>query len=232
MKKKNISISIFVTLGVTVISCSNQTDWNRFGLKGKVKSYYEIYYEAEKKFGEWENGEIEYYGHNRVNFNEKGNYLEIKYLDEDGELTGKLIPKYENGKVIEESYYDGDGNLINKTKINHISSSKIEFETYDEEEEKLNQGKSFIENNRIVKYIFTTYEESEIKNDITIFFEYNKIGQLISQKQTDKKGEIILYKKFQYLKTDDKGNWLKRLNYNSQDDEKPENIVLREYEYY
>lgn len=222
---------LFILTGL-LISCSNQSDWNRFGLNGKVKSYLERYYEVEKKFGEWENGDIKYYGHNRFKFNEKGNYIVIEYIDDDEELTNKMIPKYENGKVIEEVYYDGDGDLVSKIKIEHIITNELAFKSFDEDGKKTIQGKTFFKNNKVIKQVYNTFDDLKVDDEITVIFEYNKNGQLTSRKVTNKKGEIKFYKKFEYLEIDDKGNWVKRLDYDYEDDEEPENIVIREYEYY
>jgi hypothetical protein len=47
---------------------------------------------------------------------------------------------------------------------------------------------------------------------------------------TNKNGEVISFKKFEYSEIDNKGNWNKRIEYDSQDSEVPENIVLRQIE--
>lgn len=222
---------LLITIGL-LTSCSNNNDWNRFGLNGKVKTYLERYYEAEKRFGEWENGDIEYYGHNRISFDSEGNYQWIEYLDDDNELSAKLIPKRENGEVIEEAYYDEDGELISKTKIIHNSKDELEFIAYDKDGEKTIQGKSYFANNRIIKQQYQTFEDNKVKEEYAVVFEYDKDGNLVSQKQTDKKGEITYFLKFEYLAFDENKNWTKRLNYDSEEGEEPENIVTREYEYY
>lgn len=213
-------------------SCSNNNDWNRYGLNGKIKTYLERHYEAEMKFGEWENGDIEYYGHNRVSFDNKGNYKWIEYLNEDNELSNKIIPKRENGDVIEEAYYDEDGELISKIKIIRNSKDELEFIAYDEDGEKSTQGKSYFDNNRVIRQEYQTFEDNKVKEEYTVVFEYDKNGNLISQKQTDKKGEITYYLKFKYLAFDENKNWTKRLDYDSEEGEEPEKIVIREYEYY
>lgn len=230
--KNYFKIPVILIIIGFLSSCSNNNDWNRFGLNGKIKTYLERYYEAEKKFGEWENGDIEYYGHNRVFFDSEGNYQWIEYLDDDNELSGKLIPKRENEDIIEEVHYDEDGKLNRKTKIIHNSKDELEFIAYNEEGEKTTQGKSYFANNRIIKQQYQTFEDNKVKEEYTVVFEYDKDGNLVSQKQTDTKGEITYFLKFEYLAFDENKNWTKRLDYDSEEGAEPENIVIREYEYY
>lgn len=233
MTTKNY-LQIFFLFGIIglMTSCSKNSDWNRFGLRGNVKTYLEKHYEPEMKFGEWENGDIEYSGHNKVSFDEEGNYQWIEYLDDDLELSGKLIPKRENGEVIEGSYYDEEGKLYNKSKITYNSSNELEFVVYDKNGEKTSQGKSLFKNNRIYSQEYQTFEDGKIENEYKTTFEYDKNENLISQKQTNKKGEISFFTKFKYLSFDNNNNWTKRLDYDPENEEEPKTIVIREYEYY
>jgi len=230
--KNYFKISLLLVTFIILTSCSNSNDWNRFRLNGKIKTYSERNYEAEKMFGEWENGDIEYYGHYRVSFDSEGNYQWIEYLDDDNELSGKLIPKRENGVIIEEAYYNEDGDLISKTKIIHNSKDELEFIVYNKDGEKITQEKSYFANNRFIKHQYQTFEDNKAKEEYTVVFEYDKDGNLVSEKQTDIKGEITYFLKFEYLAFDENKNWTKRLNYDSKKGEEPENIVIREYEYY
>lgn len=220
---------LLVCSATILMSCSNTDERKNFGLNGNVKSCFERLYEVEKKFGKWENGDIEYYGHSRITFDKKGLYQEIEYYDDDMDLTGKLLPVREKGKVLEEIYYDEDGKLQNKTTILHISKNEIDFESFDFDGKKLAHGKTIRENGKVMKQIYTTTRNNEDETYTTLF-EYDKDGNLISQKQTNKKGEIVFYQRFEYLEFDTKKNWTKRLTY--EDDNKPINIAIREIEYY
>ena len=79
---------------------------------------------------------------------------------------------------------------------------------------------------------YQTFEENKVKEEYTVVFEYDKDGNLVSQKRTDKKGEIAYFFKFEYLAFDENKNWTKRLDYDSEEREEPKKIVIREYEYY
>lgn len=210
-------------------SCSNNNDWNRFGLNGKVKTYLEQYYEAEVKFGEWEKGDIQFIGHSRTSFDNDGNYKWVEYLDEDNELFYKCIPKRENGELIEEVVYDEDGKLINKSKFFRNSNDEQEFIQYDKDGVKTAQGKLYIENNLVIRQQIQIFEEKKVKEEYSDVFEYDKDGNTIGQKKSDINGEIIGNINYKYLAFDEKKNWTKRLYYV---DGVPTSIVIREYEYY
>jgi hypothetical protein len=230
--KSYLRISLLLITFGLLISCSNSNDWNRRGLNGKIKTYLERTYEAEKKFGEWGNGDIEYYGHNRVSFDSDGNYQYVEYFNENNELSGKLIPNRENGDLIEEAYYDKDGELNSKRKIIHNSKDELESIFYNEDGEITAQGKTYYANDRVIKLQYQTFEDNEVKEEYTVVFEYDKDGNMASQKQMDKKGEITHFLKFKYLAFDENKNWTKRLDYDSEEGEEPKNIVIREYKYY
>ncbi len=230
--KNYLKIIFLLIIFGAFTSCSKNNDRSKFGLNGKVKSYLEMHYEAEMKFGEWNKEDIKYDGHHKVLFNKDGYYQWIEYLDDDNELTGKLIPTREKGKLIEESYYDKDGKLNSKTIITHDSNNELKFVAYNEDGEKTSQGKSFFENNRVIRQEYQTFENDKIENEYTVTFEYDKDWNLISQKQTNKKGKLTYFRKYEYLSFDKNDNWTKRLVYDSEQGEEPDEIVIRKYEYY
>jgi len=222
---------LLLTIGL-LTSCSYNNDWKRDGLNGKVKTYFERYYEAEMKFGEWENGDIDFYGHLRVSYDSEGNCQWTDYLDDENELFIKAISKRENGELIESDYYDSDGELMIKTKFIHNSKDELEYIEYDVKGERISQGKSYFANNRIIKAQYQRFEDDKEEKEYTTVFEYDKDGNVLSEKQTDKKGEITYFKKYEYLAFDENKNWTKKLIYDSEAGEEPINIVIREYEYY
>lgn len=231
VNKKYFNFLLFAVVGL-LNSCSSSNDWDRFGLSGKVKTYSERSYDVEMKFGEWSMRDLEIFGHNKVSFDKEGNYQWIESLDRDDKLTGKLISRRENGEVIEENYYDGDGELIRRTKYIQNSRKSLEYISYDEDGKKVSQGVSYFVNDRIVKQEYQTFADGDVKEKYTVLFEYDKKGNLINQKMTNEKGKIIIHSKHEYLTFDENGNWTERLDYSSENDDEPDKIVIREYEYY
>ena len=188
LQKINL-LTVIITF-ILLSSCSTENDCNTFfGYNGSVKSSLERVYEAEEKFGKWENGDIEYYGHSLTKFDKKGNYTEINQLDDDGELTRKIIPNRENGQIIEEVFYNDDGEKESLIKINFISANEIETESFDSNGEKVGGGKVFRENGKNVKSVFNQDNENKTITE----WEYDKDGNQISQKMTDERGEIVFF---------------------------------------
>jgi len=222
---------LLIVIGV-LASCSNNNGWNRLGLHGKVKTYLERYYKAEMKFGEWTNGDIEYYGHNRVSFDSEGNCQWIEFLDDDNELSSKTISKIESGEIVGEAHYDEYGDLISKTEI--ISNSKDESELieYDKDGEKIAHVTIYFANNRVIKKQYQTFEDNKVKKEYVNVWEYDKDGNLASVKEIDKNGKILHFSRFEYLAFDELKNWTKRLVYDSENSKEPKYVVIREYEYY
>ena len=228
---QSIKLTLLICSVTIFVSCSNTNERKNFGLNGNVKSCFERLYEVEKKFGRWENGDTEYNGHYQVIFDKEGKYQEINYYDSYMDLIGKQLPTREKGKVSEEIYYDEYGELQNKTMIKHISKNEIDFESFNSDGEKTVHGKYIQEGGKIMKQSYTfIMQDNDEDETYTISFEYDKEGNLIYQKQTNKKGEIVSYVKFEYLDFDKKNNWTKRLMY--EDDDEPKNIAIREIEYY
>jgi len=220
---------LLLTIGL-LTSCSSNNDWKKQGLNGKVKTFLELLYKPEKKFGEWDKGIYYSSGHRRLSFDNKGNLQLVEYLDKYNDLDGKVIFKRENGAVIEQEYYDSDGELTSKTKYISNSKDEREYITYNKDGEKIQYGKSYFENSRIIK-VQTQLFEDKVEEEVT-FLEYDQDGNLLREKSTDKKGEITYFRKYEYLAFDDHKNWTKRLIYVSEESEEPLTLEIREYKYY
>ncbi|MDN5291784.1 MAG: hypothetical protein PWQ06_2023 [Anaerophaga sp.] len=239
MKKQSMTIGkfshsffILVILGL-LISCSHNrnNDRGKLGLNGDVKFFFERQYEAEMKFGNWQEGDIENYGHNKVYFTKDGFIEFIDYLNDEDELTSKYVPELKDGKVVKEIYYDEDGELLYINEINHISKKELKFVGYNKDGEKVSEGISIFGNNRIEKIKHKEFEDGKVSGEFTTTFEYDQDGNLIVQKEVNKSGEILQHYRYEYLSFDTNNNWTKRLEYSS-DSDKPDRITIREYEYY
>lgn len=227
-RKKIYLLTSIITM-FFLSSCSTRNDCNTFlGLNGSVKYILERVYEAEKKFGKWENGDIEHYGHSLTKIDEEGNYTEINYLDHEGELRNRIIPNRKNGQIVEEYFYDKDGELEGFIKINYISDNELESELFNSHGEKNGTGQLFRKRGKNIKSV----ENKEKENKIITLWKYNKKGNQISLKRIDQKGEIVYSEKYEYIEIDEKNNWTKRLIYEESNSETPKSIAIREIEYY
>lgn len=224
---------ILITLG-TISSAFSQNGWKRDGLKGKVKSIQETYFEAENISDSWEKGAIQPYGHKQITFDKKGIYQGTQFLNNVLEFSDKLVPFMENQLMKEESFLDKEGQLINVTKYTYNSKNELAFNTFNDEGQKISTGKVLLKKNRIVKSLFKTFEGSQKDLLFTTVFVYNKQGDVASMTVSSEKGEIIQNTKFEYLSVDDHQNWTKRLIINvlDIDNKEPKIIAIRVLEYF
>ena len=219
---------LFLCFAMAFVSCSETDERKEYGLKGNVKSYFERVYKAEKKFGKWEKGNIAYYGHNQVIFDKKGVFQEFECYDRAMNLTEKRIPIREKGKMLEKIFYYGNGNLYRKSVYTHISKNEIDFERFNSDEEKVGYGKIIRRNGRMTNQFYTKiYSDVEREKLTTVLYEYDKDGNLISEKHIEE-GVIYFSLRYEYLEFDAKKNWTKRLIF----DEYEPQIAIREIEYF
>ena len=115
----------------TSINAQKQTDAERKGLKGRVKSVEYADYTAVEKFGEIEKGSLDYiYTHK---YDNNGNEIEWCKYYSDGSLEQKDTYKYDNkGNIIEACRYKSDGSLERKdTKKYDNNGNEIEWCIYE-----------------------------------------------------------------------------------------------------
>lgn len=229
--KTKITYILFSLAATTLMSCSKVTDWDKFGVKHEVREYSEKHYLPVKKDGNWEKGEIAFFGHHKVSFDEDGNYLRMKYFDDTDKFAGEVVPKRQDDKVIEESFYFRDGTLLNKTAIKHVSDNIQSYIVYDGQGKKTSEGKFLSKDSKITRQKFKELEGKEFKEYLTTFTYDNK-GNITSRKQVDNDGKVISFTRYEYLLYDVRDNWVKKLEYSSEDASEPDKLIERTYEYY
>lgn len=228
-----LKFSHLFLLTVFIVSCSsnNDNDWKRNGLNGKVKSCFEKVYKVENKFGEWTKGDIEYYGHNKLLFTQNGSYKSFEIYDNAGNLFMKSATKYENNLLVEETIFDQNGKLLNTTKFNHISNRKLEYQTYNNGEMSA-KAESFLSDGKITNGSITTFENKKATNEKKYTYDYDSNGNLLTKIYLNEKGEISSYERYELIEYDKQNNWTKKLLYRSEAAKSPENMIIREIEYY
>jgi hypothetical protein len=221
-------------LAVIVVFCSchdskaQKNDWEKEGLKGKVKMVKEIISIESERMGEWEKDtdKITY-----QIFNEKGNEIEENEYKLDGSLYNRAICKYDvkDNRIEMDFYnsencflekftynYDDKGNMIEKNGYSFDDSlwSKIIYK-YD-----LN-GNNIEESNSKYKYIYK-YDDKGNKTeyynclDSSFFtktiYKYDEKGNYIEEIIYNLDGSIYSKYTFKY-EYDSYGNWLKKIRY-------------------
>jgi hypothetical protein len=93
-------------------SMAQKNDWEKEGLKGRVKMVKTTNYDAIDTLGEIRKGKKWYY-RNEL-FNVKGNLIEGYHYDSDGTLSFKVIYNYNDKEnIIEEHNYSPDSYTVN-----------------------------------------------------------------------------------------------------------------------
>ncbi len=222
--KRNIRIALIasiITFTILLYSCTTdkqETGWSEYNLKGKVKSFTEISYEAIDRFGKIELGDkrvdFEFILHNNAEylFDNNGNKIEESLYFDDGSLRYKVIYKYDNnGNKIEENLYFDDGNL--DTKLINLYDNKgnmIEanvYTPYGSLEDKYTFKYDEMRN-RIEEKQYCSDDRLRIKRT----YKYDNKGNMIEEKWQD--FDSFKTKKYVY-KYDNKGNIIEKYRYAS-----------------
>lgn len=193
----------------SVMNLFAKTDWEKFGLKGKVKSVKEYYLSG--KFGGIERNGVK----SESRYNSKGYLTEYSAYKEDGIKTEKNIYRYDKkGNIIEILSYGVDESLVSKSVMKYGKGSLISEVIYYGAENKLN-GKTVCKydskGNNVEEINYTAENEIESKNtrsydsqnNMTELAIYNADGSLNSRrvwKFNDKK-QII-----EFINYDAEGN--------------------------
>jgi hypothetical protein len=146
MKKLVMIISIAALMAGSAFAQNNnhgKTDWEKFGLKGKVKSVTHLHYKPVFKYGEIVKGEKteEPDGDLYLEYDKQGKITTRKYaFSADGGyiIMGTKYIYANNGRIIEErDYFDRDGSPMERRCYEYNDDEKIVKETFYGENGKL-----------------------------------------------------------------------------------------------
>jgi hypothetical protein len=214
-----------------MISCKEESNLNyeRFNLKGKVKSFKETIFLTDPIDDTRQRGEIvastEYF------FDEKGYNIKDNQFFGNSELFSWSQFTYDRGNLIREDNFDKDGKLMYTTTFNKISEEEIEYERTLNTGEKVMSGKNYVKNNKILKSVLTMFNKTVEYEVITIELEYNTNGNMSLRTQSKKNGESETIN-YHYTEFDPKGNWTKCTTYGKEGELEPYNFLTREYIYF
>lgn len=229
MKYTALLLAVWVIQSCSVIQLEN--DRTRENLRGKVKSFSELSYEAIVRSGHVEKGrckrKMEYDYDIFIKYDENGNIIVQKWYNSNDSLLGKLIYTYDHrGNKIEKNAYSSDGSLYNKYIYAYNQMGN-------QIEEKLYNSKGILTNKNTYTYDdkanlteHTEYGSAGfyVKNT----YAYDEQGNQIEQNRYNADGS--LEKKYsRAYEYDTQGNWTKKLSFKNKI---PEYIQVREYEYY
>lgn len=180
-------IVIFISL-LTIIGCAAQeshkeTDLQKDGLKGNIKTLESTKYIAYENFGRILRGEI--IGISIFVYNEKGNFTGGKDYDANGNLLFRAERMYdEKENMLNEVMYNSNGKVLhNVSNVYDTKGNKIEMRNYDSEGTLIirttyvyNKNGDKIEENRYPKY----------RKPYQIQYKYNNKGRQIEEVNKDK----------------------------------------------
>ncbi len=216
---------------ISLISCSIDSELESWGLRGRVKSVFEQTYEVENKFGQWEQGSLIDYARNyKATFDNKGLYVGTEYYHGDMDMFMKIIPVRKNGNIIGLTTYDRVGKLESRTKIHYLSKNEKVIEEFDAGNNKIRYSKFSLKSGKTVKIVETTFKDGRKNEVYTIFRDYDRKGNLISERVNTEEGKTIREYRFEHLEFDHKGNWVKMIVFANKVN--PESILIRDIEYY
>ncbi len=247
-------LAIIATGLLFIFSCGtngidrSNTDWNKFKLKGDVKSFREIKFLAVDNFSIISNGEkIKHIYNKEVLFNLDGNKIEQNDYIPDGTLANRTVYLYKQSQLVEYNNYDSQGMLFGTGKYKTNDDGKVGRLNYKTTDGRYNWSESYEYDqygNLIEVKRFKTEEVIDTK-EVYLFddnsnvkaSEFHKEGKLISKNDYNydeegnfnelKYSETSVYSyKYNY---DEKGNWIKKIVF---ENENPSGILTREIEYF
>lgn len=207
--KKTITlfISILFMIGCNTNKSKIETDLEKQGFKGKVKSIKSTTYKAMEKFGEIQKGE-------EVDkllsiFNEMGNFNERIY-SKNGKIDSKQTYIYNNQRnIIDKKEYDSDGNLKLQTTYDYDEKgNKIEENTFGRFETKKTTYKYDDKGREVESLITFSFQGIDGSVELRITKEYDQKGNVIEEKNYNNRNQLSNRNIFTY---DERGNRIKEI---------------------
>ena len=224
MKKPLLPLLLLLFL---MFSCSSgSNDLASWGLKGKVKSFKELQFEATYENDHWVAGKPNRYGGRIVNFDQDGNYVERFAISSGGDTTGISSCKRKNGEMVEEQFRSLYDRTTSRTLLERVSSEQVNFEVWQNEQLVYEGANYFDGKGRLLKQV-------QVWNDreVTIYHVYEK-NMLVENYREELTGERTATQLYEYDEFDDEGNWTVRLIYVGEDKITPQLVITRELTYY
>lgn len=207
--KKTITlfISILFMIGCNTNKSKIETDLEKQGFKGKVKSIKSTTYKAMEKFGEIQKGE-------EVDkllsiFNEMGNFTERIY-SKNGKIDSKQTYIYNNQKnIIDKKEYDSDGILKLQTTYDYDEKgNKIEENTFGRFETQKTTYKYDDKGREVESLITFSFQGIDGSVELRITKEYDQKGNVIEEKNYNNRNQLSNRNIFTY---DERGNRIKEI---------------------
>jgi len=210
-----------------LVSCTGGTnDLDRSGLEGKVKSITEHQFDATAKDGRWVAGQISYFGHRILSYNQDGFYTGSIALTQDGDTIGYTTCRRENGYLVEEVFHPSEGDSNSRTLMDRLSDTEENFEIWNGNQLQAEGANYFDSKGRITRQVRVVNDK-----ELVYQFVYEK-NLLVANYEEEVTGERTSAQQYEYEEFDDRGNWTVKLVYRGEEKISPIVVITRELEYY
>ena len=185
-------ISILFMIGCNTNKSKIETDLEKQGFKGKVKSIKSTTYKAIEKFGEIQKGEK--FSGFFYTFNKDGNFIEC-ISDEKENNSRQTFIYNDKGNIIEQKEYDSEGSLKSQTTYNYDDKGR-----------------------EVESLITLSFQGINGSAELRITKEYDQKGNIIEEKNYNNHNKLSSKGIYTY---DERGNKIKEIFINL-DSKKPE----------
>lgn len=248
----NTKLTAILMCTTILFGCnSNKNDLEDHNLKGKIWKLKETSYEGEEKFGKYQIGDKNYWGHQFYLFNESGNLIETQRLDrkgkvervskyiyddasnckeittyEDDDVVQKKVNLIENNRIMEVQVFDKDAELTKKYQYNYSGSDISDGKIFNG-----NGGLNISFENELSSGLLEKQIAKDSIDEVTsiITYERNREGDITKQTVEYPKDTTEYFYTFQY-EYDDIGNWIKQFQFDKEGEIK--DIIVRNIIYY
>jgi hypothetical protein len=230
-----ISLVTLLVLLFSLFSCSGEnTELDRLGLKGQVKSIKELQCDATYENDMWVASDNCSGGYRLINFDPQGYYVNILTMDQRNDTLGMAKVIYENGDMVEEVYYQKmpltpkHSKLVpgSRTVMARVSDDQVNFEVWQGDALVFEGATYYDSKGRIEKQV------QVIKNrEVMVYHVYEK-DLLVENYQMELDGTRSATQLYDYVEFDTQGNWTVKLIYVGEEKISPEVAVIRKLEYY
>ena len=209
-------ISILFMIGCNTNKSKIETDLEKQGFKGKVKSIKSTTYKAIEKFGEIQKGEK--FSGFFYTFNKDGNFIEC-ISDEKENNSRQTFIYNDKGNIIEQKEYDSEGSLKSQTTYNYDDNgNKIEENTFGGYQTQKTTYKYDDKGREAESLITLSFQGINGCAELRITKEYDQKGNIIEEKNYNNHNKLSSKGIYTY---DERGNKIKEIFINL-DSKKPE----------
>lgn len=211
MKKVTILLAVLVLVVCTAGAKDAQ--------KHNIKTTLITGYVAEKTADGWRASQTTASQIVKQIYNKDGLVAETLFLGNGGEVQSKSVAEIAKKRIQKEVYHDLEENTSNETIYSYPEDGVEEKTEHDSQIGMTTHTKTFFEGGKEQKSIITILLNVDGKQQVTasytLVYEYDEQGRVSKTTQTDNRlpiANLIATTDYEYLESDARGNWIRRVN--------------------